>query len=136
MHDNIKMVATLQISSVYFNKIMSLTMSRWENMARQKKQSQLFGIALWYWLTAIFLIIKEFAKNIWGDAELNQQSFGLKVVSISSAMNGAMPAIMWCITGELKRANVQIKKLVVGHVGKLVLFIFGDVCRGPGIQVR
>ena len=51
-------------------------------------------------------------------------------------MNGAMPAIMWCIRGELKRANVQIKKLVVGHVGKLVLFIFGDVRRGPGIQVR
>ena len=57
-------------------------------------------------LAAIFLIIEEFAKNIWRDAELNQQSFGLKVVSISSAMNGAMPAIMWCITGELKRANV------------------------------
>ena len=105
-------------------------------MARQKKQSQLFGIALWYWLTAIFLIIKEFAKNIWGNAELNQQSFGLKVVSISSAMNGAMPAIMWCITGELKRANVQIKKLVVEYLGKFVLFIIGDVSRSSRVQIR
>jgi len=51
-------------------------------------------------------------------------------------MNGAMPAIMWCIRGELKRANVQIKKLVVVRVGKLVLFIFGDVRRDSRIQVK
>ena len=74
--------------------------------AESPKRTQLCFKLYTAWLTAIFLIIKEFAKNIWGDAELNQQSFGLKVVSISSAMNGAMPAIMWCITGELKRANV------------------------------
>ena len=77
-----------------------------------------------------------FEKNIWLEAELNQRCFGLKVLYTSNAMNGAMPAIMWCIRGELKRANVQIKKLVVVRVGKLVLFIFGDVRRDSGIQVR
>jgi hypothetical protein len=38
-----------------------------------------------------------------------------------------MPAIMWCITGEYKHADVNNKKLAMGYIGKLVLLIFGDV---------
>jgi hypothetical protein len=111
-------------------------MSYFSKHAQSPKRTQLCSKPYTAWLRAIFLTIEDFDKNIEGDTELNQRSFSPREVFISSAMNGAMPAIMWCITGELKRANVQIKKLVMGHVGKLVLFIFGDVRRDSGIQVR
>lgn len=62
--------------------------------ADSPKRTQLWSKLCWAWLTAIFSIIEEFEKNILSDAELNLRSFGLNFVSISGAVNGAMPAIM------------------------------------------
>jgi hypothetical protein len=40
------------------------------------KRTQLCCKPYTAWLIAIFLIIEDFEKKIWGGTELNQQSFG------------------------------------------------------------